>query len=728
MRNRSIENVLDELSECVNRYGIKHFSFIDDTLTLNHDRIKALCAGITSRGLDITWEGWTRANTINYDLLKIMRDAGFVRISFGIESGDPKISKLCRKEVPLDSYREGYKAAASLGIETRGSVVLGLPGETRKSALTTLRFAKSLKECQQIYINIATPYPSTELYDIARSGRHGMRLMSDDFSQYKRYGHAVIEVNNLTAKDLVKLQNKGFRMFYLTPGRIWYNFRRAGLAAFLINAWAFFQKCHIEMKVLVLSPAEKGARNVIREFMYGCWCRGRRIGGTQMPPTNLLYVATVLKEDGHAVELVDAGVDYAAYEKVLANASDYQAVIILTSTTSFRLDIQFCRELKEANPDIKTILFGAHPTFMPEYCLEPDEVDFIIRREPEFIIRDLLRALASGSDWKDILGIGYRESGRFILNELYPLIRNMDNLPIPDRSFLPQGIDYFNPVIKRVPFTTMQTSRGCHARCNFCTVRYFFGKRIRVRSAEKVLAEINHLIALGYKEIFIRDETFTAYKSRNIEICEAIIRDKLDVSWICNGRVDTVDSDVLPLMKRAGCHLIKFGVESGNQTILDNIKKGITLEQTREAFHICHRIGLDTHAHVMLGCPGETLETINQTINFVKQIAPTTASFGILTPYPGTDLFKDIARTHPEISDGTATNLAKLHLDGFFNQYFTSLSPKELEKYIRIAYRRFYLRPNYLLKKLWSLRDYGELMRHLIAASNILSFSFGKDN
>ena len=482
------------------------------------------------------------------------------------------------------------------------------------------------------------------------------------------------------------------------------------------------------MKVLVLSPADETMRNVVRDFMYGCWCRGRRIGGMQMPPLNLLFIATTLRVDGQEVELIDASVDYSAYENALSKARDYGALILLTSSNSFWLDVKSCREIKEKNPKIKTILFGAHPTFMPEACLSEDSVDFIARREPEFVIRNLIRVIENSGDLAECKGIGYRDSNGMHLNEFQPFIRNMDELPIPDRSLLPSGIDYFNPVVKRMPYTTIQTSRGCPGKCNFCTVPSFFGKRVRVRSADMVLEEIKQMCALGYKELFIRDETFTVYKERNAEICEGILKDNLDITWICNARVDSIDEEQIELMKRAGCHLIKFGVESGNQQILDNIRKGITLEQTRKAFAACGKQGVKTHAHVMLGAIGETKQTIEQTIAFVKSIEPTIASFGIFTPYPGTDVFAEVKRHHPDISDGTAADLANLHVAGFFNQYFTSITERELAKSVRVAYRSFYFRPSYLIKRLLAIQSRDELLRWTIAASNIFSFGLRGQN
>lgn len=482
------------------------------------------------------------------------------------------------------------------------------------------------------------------------------------------------------------------------------------------------------MKILVLSPAIEGIKNVIRDLLYGCWCRGKRIGGAQMPPLNLLSVATVLKESGHEVEFVDAGIDYDSYEKVQKRLINFGAVVLLSSTHSFGMDMETLRELKELNSNIKTIIFGSHPTFMPRYCLKEDCVDFIVRKEPEFIIRDLVDALDKKRSWKKIKGIGYKKNKKLVLNGPYPLIKDLDELPIPKRSFLSKSISYFNPLIKRAPYTTLQTSRGCPGKCNFCTVPYFYGHKFRAQSAERVIRELKEIETKGYKEAFFRDETFTAFPKRNEEICLKMIKEGIDLTWVCNSRVDTVSIEMMRLMKKAGCHMIKFGVESGVQKILSNINKGTTLEQTKKAFGWAREVGIDCHAHVMLGCPGETRETLRKTIDFVKEINPTTATFGIHTPYPGSKLFDDVAKFHPEIKDGSACDLTKIHTTGFFNESFTSLNIDELEKGVRRSYRNFYLRPNYLLgwfKKLMSLEEFRRVVKAGVA---IFDFSLRGDN
>lgn len=240
MRWHGLDRVMDELEYIVKEQGIDHVIIMDETLTLNHRRTMEFCQAIHDRGLKFTWEGWTRANTVDEELLRTMKAAGLVRLSFGIESGDPEILKVIKKEVTLDDLRQAYRIAGKVGIEMRGSAMLGHPHETKATAWRTIRFCRSIRELKQLFLNIACPYPGTELYEYAANGRGGMRLLTNDYSRYKRYGDPVIEVNDLSAKDLMRLQTVGLLYFYLTPSRIWYNMvKRAGIKSGMVNAMAF---------------------------------------------------------------------------------------------------------------------------------------------------------------------------------------------------------------------------------------------------------------------------------------------------------------------------------------------------------------------------------------------------------------------------------------------------------------------------------------------------------
>jgi len=211
------------------------------------------------------------------------------------------------------------------------------------------------------------------------------------------------------------------------------------------------------------------------------------------------------------------------------------------------------------------------------------------------------------------------------------------------------------------------------------------------------------------------------------EICRGIIERGLDVTWICSARIGSLDLETMKLMKQAGCHMLRLGVESGNQRVLDTVKKGITLEQTVQCFEWIHRAGLDSHAHCMLGIPGETAESIEDNIRFVKRIDPTIVTFGICTPYPGTPLFSEVQDKHPEIEDGSGCDLSQLHTNAFFNQYFTGLTPEFLQKAMRRAYRMFYLRPGYILRWLGRIRNIDEFRRVTLAATEIFQFIGGRD-
>jgi len=482
------------------------------------------------------------------------------------------------------------------------------------------------------------------------------------------------------------------------------------------------------MKILALVPSSKFAKNVARDLIYGCWCQGKRIGGISFPPITLILVGTILKQTGHKVRLLDAAAEGINLNLLLKIASRYEAVIILTSTMSINEDAGLLNKIKKKNPNLKTIVFGSHPTFLPKDTLSKEGIDIVVRREPEYIVRDLVSALEKGGlDWKQVKGIGYMEDGEYIINDFYPFIQDLDFLPVPDRRMLLENADYFNPVVKRLPYTTMFTSRGCPGKCTFCSSPSFYGKQIRFSSAERVLKELKIIQKLGYKEVFFRDEMFTLSRKRVKEICKGIMEKNIDLTWICSSRVDALDKEIMSIMKRAGCHMIRLGVESGMQEILDNIKKGIKISQTTDVFKWAHEVGLDTHAHLMLGAPGETLRTIDKTMRFVKNIDPTIVTFGICSPYPGTLLFEQVKEKYPEVGDGSSCDLQNLHTQGFYNQAFTGLSSEMLSSSVGRAYRSFYIRPAYLLRWLFRINSMDELRRVMLAGTQVINFALKGD-
>ena len=482
-------------------------------------------------------------------------------------------------------------------------------------------------------------------------------------------------------------------------------------------------------RVLVLNPPSIDAENLLRDVIYGCWCKGKRIGGARTPPHPLVQLSTVMRDDGNEVVLMDAMAQHLSVADVQNAARGFDAVIIMTSVMTFEEDAAVIAELKKVHPRLISIFCGAMTTFMPELTLQNDNVDVIVRREPEFIIRDVLREIRKDESYHSVLGIGYRDhDGQPVVNDYYPFIKDLDRIPIPDWSLLPGGGDYFNPAVKRFPYVTDLTTRGCPAKCTFCMSPGFYGNKVRKRSAKNVLEGFRRYKARGMKEVYLRDELFTTFRKRNQEICETMIAENMDLTWLCSSRVDTVDEEMLHLMRKAGCHTIKFGVESGVQEILDRVKKGIELDQVRETFARCKSVGMRTHAHMMIGHPGETEATIKQTLKFVREIEPTTVTFGLLTPYPGTSLFDDLMDRFPELEQGFSLNVKDLHIRNGLTDKICDLTAQELSDWVKKAHRDFYWRPKYIAGWLRRVESVSELKKVAKAGAKILDFSVRGDD
>ncbi len=483
------------------------------------------------------------------------------------------------------------------------------------------------------------------------------------------------------------------------------------------------------MRVLTLVPPSSQTKNVVRDLVYGCWCKGKRIAKTKFPPIYLLLISTILKNEGHKVTLIDAASEGISIEelKKIVLKKRIEAVIMLTATMTFNEDVSILSELKKSNPAMFTILYGQHVTSFPKQSLKNEAVDFIVKKEPDYIIRNLINSLDNNRSFKNIKGIGFKQNRKIIVNRDAPFIKNLDELPFPDRTICPD-VEYFNPLAKRDPYTTVITSRGCSGKCTFCTSPYFYGGVYRFRSAENVVEELKLIASQGYKEVLFRDETFTVHRKRTKKICNLIIKNKLDLTWVCNARVGTIDKETMKLMKKAGCHKLKFGVESGSQKILDNIQKGIRLEWIMKNFMDAYKVGLDTHAHLILGAPGETKETINQTIDFIKKLKADTVTVGILTPYPGSKLFDEIARMDKSIlKNCTSHDLSKLHTKSFYNELICDLSKEFLEKSVKRVYKSFYLRLWYILWKLKKINSFEEFKTVLRAGITTILFSVSGD-
>lgn len=234
VRRRSIENVMAEIEHVVYDHNIRHFYFIEDVLTMSKPYSLSLCDEIDRRGLKITFEGSTRANLFDEELADRLSHSGLIRISFGLETADPKVLKIIKKEVPLEAYIKANKLTHKYGIETINSVMLGLPGEDRASVNRTIAFLRKAKDIQHTTYSIAMPYPGTEFYEMAKKGEYGLKIEEQDFSKYQRYGKAVLSVGDMSPEDIIRLQKIGLLKIYMTPWRIWPMLKRVHLGSVLV--------------------------------------------------------------------------------------------------------------------------------------------------------------------------------------------------------------------------------------------------------------------------------------------------------------------------------------------------------------------------------------------------------------------------------------------------------------------------------------------------------------
>lgn len=235
IRKRTPEKVVGEISHVVSKYGINHFIILDDTLTIDKDHILEICHILINSKIDITFEGSTRANLVDEEIVSTMARAGLVRLSFGLESVDDGIRKTMRKEVPLESYSVANKLTNKYGIETLNSCMIGLPGETIDTVRKTLAYLRTSREIKQANISIAVPYPGTELYEMARKGENKLKLLTDDFSEFRRYNSAVMAVGDLSPKDLIDLQNEAFVSIYMAPWRWKPMIKKSGIKGFILT-------------------------------------------------------------------------------------------------------------------------------------------------------------------------------------------------------------------------------------------------------------------------------------------------------------------------------------------------------------------------------------------------------------------------------------------------------------------------------------------------------------
>jgi hopanoid biosynthesis associated radical SAM protein HpnJ len=397
--------------------------------------------------------------------------------------------------------------------------------------------------------------------------------------------------------------------------------------------------------------------------------------------------------------LLDAPADELTVEQSRSIARDYDLVIMHTSTPSFPTDAKFAELLKQDNPHVKIGLVGAKVMVDPEGALNAtNAVDFICREEFDYTCMEV----AAGLALEDIKGLSYRRAdGRIVHNLPRPALENMDELPfvapIYHRDLKIEN--YFNGYLKH-PYISFYTGRGCRSKCTFCLwPQTVGGHRYRVRSAENVIAEVKWIKENmpEVKEIMFDDDTFT--DSSNLPRVEAIARGMgaLGMTWSCNAKAN-VAYNTLKVMKDNGLRLLLVGYESGDDQILHNIKKGLRTDIARRFTDDCRKLGILIHGTFILGLPGETMQTIEKTINFAKEINPHTIQVSLAAPYPGTTLYRQ-ALDNGWLQENAGINLVNDKGVQLAAISYPHLSKEEIFHSMEVFYKRFYFRPG----KIWEI-------------------------
>jgi anaerobic magnesium-protoporphyrin IX monomethyl ester cyclase len=365
------------------------------------------------------------------------------------------------------------------------------------------------------------------------------------------------------------------------------------------------------------------------------------------PPLGILYLAAVLEQKGVEASVLDQAAKGLTVKETAkwVKAENPDVLGFSTFATSGRTAAVISAEVKKENPNVTVVFGNYYATFNPERVLRKyPSVDIIVRGEGERTVVDLVDCLKNKGRLKDVLGISFRNEGGVASTAESPLIKDLDGLPFPDRSLV--GEDYHSVMaganIAPRKFTSIVSSRGCVYRCRFCCCTQFAHNRWRPRSVENTMEELRFLASEGYKQFIFVDDNFTGNPKNVIRLCREMRREKLDMEWICEGRVDNGSYEMFWETAKAGCKVLYFGIESANQRILDYYNKRITPEQSRTAVRTARKAGADIIVgSFIVGAPDETREEIRNTIEFANRIPIDVPQFNILGVYPGTDIWDE---------------------------------------------------------------------------------------
>lgn len=411
------------------------------------------------------------------------------------------------------------------------------------------------------------------------------------------------------------------------------------------------------------------------------------------PPIELAHMAGVFLQQGCSCYMRDYPGEMKGWEDLRQDLLAEQPDILVINTTVYTIhqDLHVCEIAKELLPHVLTVARGLYGMVWPEDLLRShDKLDVVVVGESEPVAEQL----AKRKRLEEVPGIVFRQGKEIRRSEKECLRADLDLWPFPARQCM--NLDLYRNATTGERETTIQVSRGCAGGCSFCVAATIAGKIPRLRSYENILKEVRECIErYKIRSFFFRADTFTYDKTWVLGLCEEIIRQKIDIQWVCNTRVDTIDEPLVIAMRRAGCYAVTMGIESGNQETLDRIRKGISIKETVAAVRMLKAHGLITIGYFMIGFPDDTVDTINETMRFSVALDLDAANFYIAYPFPGT-AFHTICQERGLLEREPFSRLP--YVEAAVHTRF--LTAEDLVVWRKRMIRNFYLRPEYIIRQL----------------------------
>lgn len=424
------------------------------------------------------------------------------------------------------------------------------------------------------------------------------------------------------------------------------------------------------------------------------------------PPFDIMMISGCLEHHGFPASIYDFCNTRMSLEDVRKTiiAEKPKMVVFSTSSTTLYSDLKIADIAKEISKDILTVAIGVHVMGLKEEVLSYNEnLDVAVYNEPELVVLNLVR---NNYNPENVLGICYRQGSQIKTNPPQPNIKNLEDLGFPSHDKIPMNI-YHEAIGKRRPFTIVMGQRGCVGNCTFCCQPTFWGE-LRRRSVSNVIEELKWVKGLGYREVFFNDSRLTVDARWANELMDQMIANKIDLTWSCTDHATsalTRDPELLKKMKKAGCHQIRLGLESANPEILKNIKKGTTPERVREVAAMIKKEGMKIVLFLLLGLPGETKETMNETIKFARSIDVDYVTLGIAQPFVGTPFWDYLVQNnYLKSKDWSRYDPTELPVYDYPN-----LSAQEILDAHCKGLRSFYLRPSYIIKQFLQIRSISDI-------------------